>query len=134
MIFDFTKKIYGYECDVYGHLNNAVYLQLYEAARAEALISMEMPVARLKEQGIMLFLIKVEIEYKKGVELEDTVTIKTMITKNDRLKALWYQEIYNSKGELCSFANITGVYVSDGKPTRIDKELCSYFDGFVENR
>ena len=133
MIFKYKKKIYGFECDVYGHLNNAIYLQLYEAARAEALIEMEMPVAKLRELGIMLFLIKVEIEYKKGVELEDTVTVKSKIKSNDRLKAVWYQEIYSSRGDLCSIAVITGVYVSGGKPIRISRELCAFFDKFVED-
>jgi YbgC/YbaW family acyl-CoA thioester hydrolase len=134
MVFNFSKKIYGYECDTYGHLNNAIYLQLYEAARAEALMTMNMPVAKLKELNIMLFLVKVELEYKKGIELEDTITIKTCIRQNNRLKAVWYQEIFNSKGELCSTATVTGVYVSNGKPTRVNSELCEYFDGFVENR
>jgi len=132
MLFEFKKKIYGFECDVYGHLNNAIYLQLYEAARAEALISMAMPVAKLRELEVMLFLVKVEIVYKKGIELEDTIIVKSMIKYNDRLKAIWYQEIYNSKNDLCSYATITGVYVSHGKPVRVSKELCAFFDKFVQ--
>ncbi|MCL1827705.1 MAG: acyl-CoA thioesterase [Candidatus Cloacimonetes bacterium] len=132
MIFEYKKKVYGYECDVYGHLNNAIYLQIYEAARAEALSSMSMPVAKLLEQNVMLYLVKVEIIYKKGVGLEDTVTVKSHVSQNDRLKAIWQQEMHNSSGELCSTATITGVYVSNGKPYRISPELCVFFDKFVE--
>ena len=132
MIFEYKKKVYGYECDVYGHLNNANYLQIYEAARAEALIEMRMPIAKLKEMNVMLFLVKAEIEYKKGVELEAVVTVKSKIIENNRLKSLWQQEIFNPKGELCSRVIVTGAYVSDGKATRISKELCDFFDGFVE--
>ena len=132
MIFNFSKKVYGYECDVYGHLNNANYLQVLEAARAEALTEMDMPIAKLKELGIMLFVVKIEIEYKKGVELEDKVCVKSKVLKHNRLTALWFQEIYNSKNELCSSALVTGAYVSNGKPTRISRDLCAYFDKFVE--
>ena len=132
MIFEFKKKIYGFECDVYGHLNNANYLQIYESARAEALNDMGMPVAKLREMNIMLYLVKVEITYKKGVALEDTVKVLSKVIENDRSKAIWSQEIYDSTGELCSIAKITGVYVSNGKPTRIDKSLCEFFDKFIQ--
>lgn len=131
MVFNFTKTIYGYECDVYGHLNNANYLQIYEAARAEALNDMGMSIKKLKELNISLYVIKVEIEYKKGVELGENLTVKTSVVQHNRLSGLWRQEMYNSSGELCSFANVTGVYVSNGKPVRISKELCSFFDKFV---
>ncbi|MCK9330147.1 MAG: thioesterase family protein [Candidatus Cloacimonetes bacterium] len=132
MIFKFIKKIYGFECDIYGHLNNANYLQIYESARAEALSEMDMSISRLRELNISLYVIRVEIDYKKGIELEDTIMVLTKITENTRLSAFWYQEIYNSKGELCSKVLVKGVYVKDGKPYRIDKELCAYFDKFVE--
>jgi len=132
MIFSFEKKIYGFDCDVYGHLNNANYLQIYEAARAEALNSMGMPIAKLKEMNIMLFLIRVEIEYKKGIELEDTVTVKSSIIEHNKLKSIWKQEVYNSQGQLCSTALVTGVYVTEGKPVRIGNELFEYFDKYVE--
>ena len=133
MIFEFTKKIYGYDCDVYGHLNNACYLQIYEAARAEALNSMGMPIAKLREMNIMLFLIRVEIDYKKGVELEDTITVKSRVVEHNKLKSIWKQEIYDSHNQLCSTAVVTGVYVSEGKPVRIGNELFEYFDKFVED-
>ena len=132
MIFEFSKKIYGFDCDVYGHLNNACYLQIYEAARAEALNSMGMPIAKLKKMSIMLFLIRVEIDYLKGVELEDTITVKSRVVEHNRLKSIWKQEIYDSTNRLCSRAVVTGVYVSEGKPVRIEKELFEYFDKFVE--
>jgi YbgC/YbaW family acyl-CoA thioester hydrolase len=127
MIFIHTKRIYGYECDIYGHLNNANYLQIYEAARAEALLEMNMPIARLKDDGLAIFVIKAEISFKKGVELEDTITVKSKNTKLDRLNSVWEQEIYNSKNELCNKATISCVFVSNGKPTRISNEMYEYF-------
>ena len=131
MVFEFNKKIYGFECDVYGHLNNANYLQVYEAARAEALVGMDLPIAKLLELGYMIFLIKIEIEYKKAVQLEDTVKVFTSIVEHNRMKAIWKQEIFDSKGNLCNTAIVTGVYTTDGKPTRIDKNTCEHFDRFV---
>jgi len=69
MVFTYTKKIYGYECDIYGHMNNAIYLQLLESARSEALIDMDMPLSRLKEMGIQFFVYRVEMDYLKSLDL-----------------------------------------------------------------
>ena len=129
--FNYKKKIYGYECDIYGHLNNAIYLQIYEAARAEALLEMNMPIAKLKEMNIAVFVIKAEIHYKKGIMLEETVTVKSRMSSLDRLNSIWEQEIFNSNGELCSNVTIHAVFVSNNKPTRISKELEEYFRGKI---
>ena len=132
MVFKFSKKVYGFECDVYGHLNNANYLMIYESARAEALNDMDMPIAKLKDLGHMIYLVKVEIEYVKAIQLEEIVAVHTKIKQHNRLTTTWQQEIFNPQGELCNSALVTGVYISNGKPTRISKELCEYFDKFVE--
>ncbi len=132
MVFKFKKKIYGFECDVYGHLNNANYLQIYESARAEALEEAGMPIRKLKETGYLIFLIKVEIEYKKGIQLEDIITVHSSVIENNRLGSLWVQKIYNSAGELCNIVYVRGVYVKDNKPSRISQELKVFFDKFLE--
>lgn len=133
MIFEYKKKIYGYECDVYGHLNNAIYLQIFEAARCEALKDVQMPLGKLKDDGIMMFVVRAEVDYKKGVMLDDEIVVKSRIDKHDRLCIVWLQEIFNLSGALCSSALIRIVYVKDYKPSRISKELFEFFDKFCEN-
>ena len=134
MIFNLKKKIYGFECDMYGHLNNAIYLQVFETARAEALSSIGMSVTELLEKGYMLYLTKVEIKFKKGIELEDIINVQSKIIEHNKMKFIWNQEIYNSKNELCTEATVTGVYVSKATKsiTRIDNELCDFFDKYVK--
>ena len=132
MIFTHKKKIYGYECDVYGHLNNAIYLQIFEAARCEALKEVDMPLSKLKDDGIMMFVVRAEVDYKKGIMLDDEILVKSRIYKHDRLCVFWLQEIVNSAEELCSSAIIKIVYVKDYRPSRISKELFEFFDKFSE--
>jgi YbgC/YbaW family acyl-CoA thioester hydrolase len=132
MIFIFKNKIYGFDCDTYGHLNNSNYLKIYEAARAEALNEMNMPIAKLKSMNIMLYLVRVEIDFKRGIELEEIVTVKSSIIEHTKLKSIWKQEIYNSQNVLCSSALVTGVYVSSGKPVRISSDLYDFFDKYIE--
>ncbi|MDZ4182377.1 MAG: acyl-CoA thioesterase, partial [Candidatus Cloacimonadaceae bacterium] len=72
MIFEYQKRIFGYDCDVYGHLNNSSYLQLLEAARAEALITMDMSISRMRELDLQIFILRFELDYLKAIDLEDT--------------------------------------------------------------
>ena len=88
-MFDFKRKIYGYECDIYGHLNNSNYLQLLEAARAEALIAMELPVPKLLEYGIAIFVSRIEIDYIKPLEIEEVATVRTKTGKITKVKGIW---------------------------------------------
>jgi len=130
MIFIYKKKIYGYECDVYGHLNNAIYLQICEAARCEALVEMGMPLSVLKDTGLMMFVVKAEIEYLRGIGLDELICVKSWIVSHNRLEANWCQEIYNGDDVLCSRVLFKLVYVKDGKPSRISTELFEFFEGY----
>ncbi|MDP2173685.1 MAG: thioesterase family protein [Candidatus Cloacimonadaceae bacterium] len=133
MIFEFKKRIFGYDCDVYGHLNNASYLQLLEAARAEALIAMDMSISRMQKLDLQIFILRFELDYLKAIDLEDTVTVKSWFHKTNRLKGFWVQQIFNSAGELCFEANMIGVFASGGKAKRLPMEIYEHFLKFVES-
>jgi len=133
MFFEFRKRIYGYECDVYGHMNNANYLQLLEAARAEALIEMGMPIARMRELDLQIFVTGFALRYLKAVQLEDLVCVKTWSTGITRLRGHWCQEVYDSSGQLCFSAEMDAVFARDGKPQRLPAEVLEVFASRVES-
>ncbi|HNX01262.1 MAG TPA: thioesterase family protein [Candidatus Cloacimonadota bacterium] len=133
MVFSYHKRIYGYECDSYGHMNNASYLQMLEAARSEALIGMNMSINTLRDKNIHIYLNRLEIDFKKGLKLEEQVTVKTWIEKGNRLRAIWMQEVFNSNDELCCRASIFGAFVKDGRPHRLSPEEYEIFVPFVKN-
>jgi YbgC/YbaW family acyl-CoA thioester hydrolase len=74
---EYRRKIFGYECDIYGHLNNANYLHLYEEARANALEEMDMSVGNLSEEGIHIYLSEITLNFKSGLPVGVKVTIDT---------------------------------------------------------
>ena len=131
MILEYKRKIFGYECDIYGHLNNANYLHLYEEARADALEQMNMPIRKLADLGFHIYLTNIEINFVKGLPLESTITIKSRIDSMNRLTSIWIQEIYNAQEELCNTAIVKGAFVKDGKPIRLPKEIFEQFTRFV---
>lgn len=133
MIFSFSKRVYGFECDVYGHMNNSNYLQLLESARAEAMIEMGMSITRLKELDLQIFVTGFELDYIKSLQLEDIVTVKSWYCEMTRLKGRWHQQIFNSDGELCFTATMQAVFARQGKPQRLPHEVFELFYRFIEN-
>ena len=127
----YERRIFGFECDIYGHLNNANYLKLYEEARADALEQIGLPIRELREKGIAIYLIRIELDFKKGVELEEKILVKSEIITANRLKSIWRQEIYDNKKEMCNVAVVQAVFVKNGKPFRIPKELNEHIQNFI---
>lgn len=134
MIFEFQKKIYGYECDIYGHMNNANYLMMLEAARSEALVEMDMSIAKLLEMNIQLLILHYELDYLKALALEEVVTVQSWFYNINRLKGFWRQEVYNADGELCFTARFTVVHASAGKAKRLSPEVFEHLYQFLEKR
>ena len=128
MTYKYQKRIYGFECDIYGHLNNAFYLNLLEAARAEALIQMGLPISKMREMNLQIFVLGFELKYIKAIQLEDIVSVKTTTLSLSRIKARWRQEIYDSSDELCFIAVMDAVFASVGKPKRLPQEALEIFE------
>ena len=134
MIFAFNKRIYGYECDIYGHLNNANYLQLLEAARSEALYEMNLAQSDLQKKGIQLFVHYGEISFIKAIDHDEVITVKTCFTEINRIKGKWHQEIYNAAKEICFTADITIVFASEGKAKRLPVEVFEQLLPYIETK
>jgi YbgC/YbaW family acyl-CoA thioester hydrolase len=127
MIKDYQKRIFGYECDMYGHLNNANYLHLLEECRTEAMYDIEMPVEMLLRLGWHVYIRRYEIDYIKPVRLEDIVTVKSRIEEMNRAGSKWLQEVHDSEGKLCFRAYIYIVHIRDGKPARVPDGIWGHF-------
>lgn len=132
MSFTFTKRIYGYECDIYGHLNNANYLPILEAARSEALQEMNVPIQKLLDMQWHLYVHRFELDYIKSIQLEDTITVKSKVLTLNKVKSTWQQEFYNSRGDLCFKALMTAVFAYQGKPARLIPEIYDVFAKYLE--
>ena len=130
---EYKRKIFGYECDIYGHLNNAIYLHIYEEARSDALDQMGMSIQTLNEKNIGIFLINLELEFIKAIQMGEIITVHSDIIESTRLRATWKQEIFNSNNELCNRAFVKGVFIKDTKPNRLPKDIFEHFNKFIVN-
>jgi YbgC/YbaW family acyl-CoA thioester hydrolase len=128
---EYKRKIFGYECDVYGHLNNANYLHVYEEARADALEQMDISVEKFLSMNFQIYVTEISVQYKKGIPMGTKIKIETKLKKSNRVSSVWVQEIYDESGDLCSTAEVKGVFVSNGKPKRIDKKLYQHILSYL---
>ncbi|MCK7480275.1 MAG: thioesterase family protein [Candidatus Moduliflexus flocculans] len=71
MIHVTKLAVRSYECDAYGHVNNANYLHYLEVARGELLHAMGLDYRGLIAAGYGLYVTKVCIEYKSPAFMED---------------------------------------------------------------
>lgn len=71
-------KVRGYHLDVYGHVNNARYLEFLEEARW-ALFDNKL--GELASKGYSFFVVNINISYRSPATLGDTVVIESKLTR-----------------------------------------------------
>jgi acyl-CoA thioester hydrolase len=113
-----------YECDSYGHVNNANYLNYLEYARYEFLRDIGFDYVSAVNAGYGVYIARVEIDYKKPAITDDKLTIKSWPVKTGAVSGVIAQEITRpADGALIAGAKVTWAFVdSRGAPTKIPPE------------
>ncbi len=91
--FKTELKVRSYECDMYGHVNNAVYLQYCEYARVEFLEQLGFTLVKLKQSGILLPIVRIEIDYRKPLYSNEIIEVTVKWVKRGRSSAVFEQKI-----------------------------------------
>lgn len=118
-------RVQGFHCDLYGHVNNARYLEFLEAARWEAL-DRAIDVEDWHEKGWNFVIVNINIDYRRPATLGDVLTIHTRGGDIGRTSAQVEQEVLReSDGEAVARATITYVILDarTGRPHRITGEI-----------
>ena len=123
MISKCTLKVRSYECDSYGHVNNANYLNYLEYARCELLKDVGFDYPASVKAGYGLYIARIEIDYKRPAFAEDELLIQSRPVKKGAVSGVIAQEI--SRGEdIIAEAKITWAFVDQtGTPTKIPPEF-----------
>jgi len=114
-----------HECDMYGHVNHAVYLNYLEWARIEMLKSNGISIIELAENGCRLFVIRIAIDYKSPAQFNAELEISTSIVALKKTGGVFKQII--KAGEITiAEAEVQWACVNQaGKPARIPETLKS---------
>ena len=118
--FEISFRIRYSETDQMGVVYHGNYPQFLEIGRVEWLRSFGISYKSMEENGIMLPVISLQINYKKSAVYDDLITVVTRLKKIPSVKIEFDYEILNEKHELLVEANTVLAFldVKTRKPLR----------------
>ncbi len=123
MIHVTKLTVRSYECDAYGHVNNANYLHYLEVARGELLHAMGLDYKGLIAAGYGLYVTKVCIEYKSPAFMEDELEIESETITSRKLSGRMRQVVRRGDAVLAVADLDWGFVNSEGRPTKMPYEF-----------
>jgi len=107
-------KIRGYHIDLYGHVNNARYLEFLEEARWDFL-EQQAEIDYLMKSGLGLAVVNANVNFRRGAFMGEEIEVLTELTKVGNKSAVIQQKIVlKGTATLIADADITFV-VTDQK-------------------
>jgi acyl-CoA thioester hydrolase len=103
-----------------GYVYYGNYAMYFEVGRVEAMRVLGISYAQLEDQGVMMPVIRYEIDYMKPAFYDEELTIVTRIREIPRSRMTFEYETWNAKGELLNTAMTQLVFVDSNtmKPVR----------------
>ncbi len=117
-LFEIQLKVRDYECDIQGVVNNAIYQSYLEHARHEYLQSKTISFKKLTEEGILLMVSRIEMDFKRPLTSGDTFCVK-LRTERQGLKLVFFQDIFRLPDHaLCLQSKVDVIAKINDKLTR----------------
>ncbi len=114
----------AYECDMQGHVNNAVYLNYLEHCRHEFIKQIGLDFSELVRRGISLVVIHAELDYKYSLQSGERFMIGVILERISPLRYRFIQDIYLlPEKKLVLKARITGTGVNDKGRPQLPEEI-----------
>jgi thioesterase-3 len=118
-------KVRGYHLDVYGHVNNARYLEFLEEARWAAFDG-KLDLQAWEREGRAFFVVRIDISYRAPASLGDLLKVCTRIERFGERSATLRQDVVRvGDGVAVADALVTFVIVdrSTGHAMPLEGEL-----------
>ncbi|MCY4523192.1 MAG: thioesterase family protein [Halobacteriovoraceae bacterium] len=107
-VFKYSVVINARHLDVFGHVNNATYLQFYEDARWELIEKGGFGHERIMREKTGPVILKIELNFKKELLNRDKITIETFCRKVKGSKIMFIkQNMLKEDSSLASSLDIT---------------------------
>ncbi len=106
-VFRYPVLIREHHLDTFGHVNNAVYLELLEEARWEFIAQRGYGLKDVIKFGLGPTVLEWNIKFRKEIRLRERINIESQMLTYDRKIGTLRQDIFNEKEELCCEARMT---------------------------
>ena len=116
--FQFKVRVRYAETDQMGVVYHGNYAQYFEMGRVEWLRNLGISYKWMEENGIMLPVVSLTMNYKKPARYDELLTLKTSLKNQASVKIEFDYELYNEKEELLTTGNSVLVFVDmkTGRP------------------
>ena len=123
MISERKIRVRTYECDSYGHVNNANYLNYLEYARFEFLRDINFDYPGMIKAGYGVYVARVEIDYKRPVVMDDEILIQSWPVKRGAVSGVIAQKITRGDDTIVE-AKVTWAFVDErGVPSKLPPQF-----------
>ena len=122
---NFSFRVRYSETDQMGVVYHANYAQYLEIGRVEWLRSFGITYKSMEDNGIILPVIHLQIEYKKSALYDDLITVETYLKKTPLVKIEFDYKIYNENRELLAEANTVLAFMDkkNNRPIKCPKYI-----------
>ncbi|WP_396138222.1 acyl-CoA thioesterase [Flavobacterium sp.] len=116
--YQFQVRVRYAETDQMGVVYHGNYAQYFEMGRVEWLRNMGVSYKWMEENGVMLPVVALSMNYKKPARYDDLLTVKTILKSQTSVKIEFDYEIYNENGELLTtgYSMLVFVDIKTGRP------------------
>lgn len=118
-------KVRGYHLDLYGHVNNARYLEFLEEGRW-AFVERKMDLEDWAGKGHLFTVVNININYRLPAFLNDLLHIETELVKIGKRSSVIHQRVKkNGNDNVVADADVTFVFINSqtGKAMILDGEI-----------
>lgn len=112
-----------YELDPYEHVNHSVYIQYFEAARAQWLTDVGFPLEKLKADGIQIVVTELNTKYLGSAGPGDQLVVESRLDDLRRVSMTFRQQIRRGEEVLVEQSITAATINTAGRPIRVPADL-----------
>ena len=131
----FSFRVRPHECDAYGHVNNAVYLNYLETARLELVRGIGLDYAALVRSGFGIWVAEAQLKFLEPAFPDEQLTIESVPLALKNVSFSLEHKIRKHNGELVLLATLKLALMNTqtGKPARLPDEWMQGFKALSES-
>ena len=130
MAHRYTIRVRGFHTDLYGHVNNARYLEFLEDARW-SLLETDRGLEWWHDQGLAFIVASITINYRRPAGMGVDLEIRSTMQRIGGRSAIIHQDVVNlATDEVVADADVTFVVISreTGRPVALDGPIRAALD------
>ena len=116
--YEFSLRVRYAETDQMGVVYHGNYAQYFEMGRVEWLRNLGISYKWMEENGVMLPVVSLQMNYKKPARYDDLLRVKTILKSQTSVKIEFDYEIYNEQNDLLTtgYSMLVFVDMKTGRP------------------